>query len=224
MHTHSAQTALFRATLDISLSLVSAHFTLLLGSHALCSDLLLGQNSCLWLILYANYHHFVPLRSWLVTGRAEWPSLNLFKHTYSHYGSYVIWILLNACYMDSNYLFLKCHLPRWFSGSVFACRSRGLVFVFYTVLHCLNVNFSKRKKGISEAPHDQGVKWYPERAVSVQVWYFWAPYVGCIQNRGWNSFPGETRKLVSYVAQWQGEVKCQRVAEQLQATLPKLVT
>ena len=32
-------------------------------------------------------------------------------------------------------------------------------------------------------PLDQGVNWYPERVVSVQVRYPWAPYIGCTQNR-----------------------------------------
>ena len=32
-----------------------------------------------------------------------------------------------------------------------------------------NVNYSGHKKGISEAPLDQVVNWYPERAESVQV-------------------------------------------------------
>ena len=30
-----------------------------------------------------------------------------------------------------------------------------------------------------KVPLDQGVNWYFERTVSVQVWYFLAPYVGC---------------------------------------------
>ena len=49
--------------------------------------------------------------------------------------------------------------------------------------------FHGHKEWISEAPLDQGVNWYPERTVSVQVWYSWALYVGCTQNLEWNSFP-----------------------------------
>ena len=44
------------------------------------------------------------------------------------------------------------------------------------------MNFSGQKKWISEAPLNQGVNQYPERAVSVQVWYSWAPFVACTQN------------------------------------------
>ena len=65
------------------------------------------------------------------------------------------------------------------------------------ILHWPNVNFSGHKKWISEAPLYQGMNWYPERVVSVQVRYSCAPYVGCTQNWEWNSFPRETRTLVS---------------------------
>ena len=68
---------------------------------------------------------------------------------------------------------------RWSSGSAFASDRE--------VRDSTNVNFSGHKKWISEAPLDQGVNWYPERAVSVQVWYSWAPYVGCTPNREWNN-------------------------------------
>ena len=49
----------------------------------------------------------------------------------------------------------------------------------YCLIHCPNVNFSRHKKSASEAPLYQSVNWYPERAVSVQVKYSWAPYFGC---------------------------------------------
>ena len=82
------------------------------------------------------------------------------------------------------------------------------------ILHWPNVNFSWHKKWISEAPPDQGVNWYPERAVSEQVWYSWALYVGYTQNREWYSFPRETR----IIAQWPGEVKMSSVVYGLNAT------
>ena len=66
------------------------------------------------------------------------------------------------------------------------------------ILHWPNVNFSGHKKWNSETPLGQSVNRYPERAVSVQVWYSWAPYVGCAQYREWNSFPRETRTLDSW--------------------------
>ena len=82
----------------------------------------------------------------------------------------------------------------WSSGSRFNCRSRGLWFEFYTGP---NMNFSVHKKLNSEVSLEQSMNWYPERAVSVQVWYSLALFVGCTQNQAWNSFLRETRRLVS---------------------------
>ena len=50
---------------------------------------------------------------------------------------------------------------RWSNGSTFHCRLRGLWFESYTGLSLI---FSGHKKLIFEAPLEQGVNWYPERA------------------------------------------------------------
>ena len=97
--------------------------------------------------------------------------------------------------VSQNMSFWPTHLPRAVLVilGVWLHIERSVV----RILHWSKLNFPGLKKWISEAPLEQGVNWYPERAVSVQAWYSWTPYVGCTQNREWNSFPRETRTLVS---------------------------
>ena len=56
-------------------------------------------------------------------------------------------------------------MARQFSGNAFDCRT------LVRIIHWRHLEFSEHKKYVSEAPFEQGVNWYRERAVSVQVGY-----------------------------------------------------
>ena len=58
----------------------------------------------------------------------------------------------------------------------FDLRSRGPRFETY---HWpINVHFPGNEKRICEDPFDHSVNWFRDRALSVQVQYSWAPYLG----------------------------------------------
>ena len=71
------------------------------------------------------------------------------------------------------------HWARWSSGSAFDCRSRDKWFESYTGL---KGNSLGTKMNIRGSIRPKVWIRYPERAVSMQVWYSWTPYFGCILN------------------------------------------
>ena len=60
------------------------------------------------------------------------------------------------------------------------------------------ISLTTKYESPCQAPLDQGVNWYTEMAMSVQVWYSWAPYVGCTQYRELNSLHRETQTLICW--------------------------
>ena len=93
---------------------------------------------------------------------------------------------------------VPCISNRWWwqgvlaSGSVFNCRSGGSWFESYTGLTWISLgtrNESPRFNS-TKVQLNQGANWYPERAVSVQAWYFSVPYVGCKQTGNGIVSPG----------------------------------
>ena len=82
---------------------------------------------------------------------------------------------LSSCHMT---LTVSVHLKSQQNKSVWLQIDESLVQILPRPNPIVNIWL---QDGISEAPLDQGVNWYPQRAVSVQVKYSLAPFVGCIQ-------------------------------------------
>ena len=113
----------------------------------------------------------------------------------------------------------------WSSGSTFHCRWRGLWFKSYTGLtSTLHLWAQEMNLRGSAQPRCEMVPWEDRICASL---IFLGTVCWLHKNWEWNSFPRGSRTLVPNVAQWTGEVNvrvAERLAIQLKAPLPKLVT
>ena len=105
-------------------------------------------------------------------------------------------------------------------------RSTKYLEVLVRILHWPNVTFSWHKKWTSEAPPDQGVNWYLERAGLCKFDIPGCRMLAAHKTGSEIVSPGRPERLFPNIAQWRGEVMSKGgwTAEYLKVALPKLVT